>query len=118
MLWIRSSLATTSRRSVFGAPVEDMFRTRIADAIAGRDIAVVVGPCEDEEASGGIDPVINEPFREQGSCPVPLLLLEALPPVPGGIEYRVVGPDLVLWDVHADIVIDVLTEAFRMPSHV
>jgi hypothetical protein len=47
-----------------------------------------------------------------------VLLLEALPPVPGGLEYRVVGPDLVLWDVHAEIVIDVLRDALRAPSFV
>jgi hypothetical protein len=28
------------------------------------------------------------------------------------------GADLVLWDVHADIVIDILLDAFRPLSHV
>jgi hypothetical protein len=83
----------------------------------GRDVAVVVGPCAGEPWSPA-DLVLNEPLGEGASCPVPVLLLEALPPVPGGLEYRVVGPDLVLWDVHAEIVIDVLRDALRAPSFV
>jgi hypothetical protein len=34
--------------------------------------------------------------------------------LPPGIEYRVVAPDLILWDTHAEIVIDLLPGAFLM----
>ena len=112
---IRAARRHAKDGTVFGPPVDEMFRTRIAEATAGRDLAVVLGPCGGESWAA-TDPVVNEPFREHESCPIPLLLLEALPPVPGGLEYRVAGPDLILWDVHADIVIDILREAFRAPS--
>ncbi len=61
---------------------------------------------------------VNEPFREEESYAVPPRLLEQLPPLPGDIQYRILGSGLVLWDVHADIIIDVLPDAFRAPSHV
>ena len=114
---IRSARRHVKEGNIFGPPVEEMIRTRIAEAMAGRDLAVVVGPCGGE-SWGSADLVLNEPLREGASCPVPVLLLEALPPVPGGLEYRIVGPDLALWDVHAEIVIDVLREALRAPSFV
>jgi hypothetical protein len=114
---IRSARRHVKEGNIFGPPVEEMFRARIADAMHGRDVAVVVGPCAGEPW-GPADLVLNEPLGEGASCPVPVLLLEALPPVPGGLEYRVVGPDLVLWDVHAEIVIDVLRDALRAPSFV
>jgi hypothetical protein len=112
---LRSARRHVKEGNIFGPPVEEMIRTRIAEAMAGRDLAVVVGPCGGE-SWGPADLVLNEPLSEGASCPVPVLLLEALPPVPGGLEYRIVGPDLVLWDVHAEIVIDVLRGAFRVPS--
>jgi hypothetical protein len=114
---IRSARRHAKEGNIFGPPVEEMFRTRIADAMRGRDLAAVVGPCGGESWSPTA-PVLNEPLREAASCPFPVLLLEALPPLPGGLEYRVVGPDLVLWDAHAEIVIDILREALRAPSFV
>jgi hypothetical protein len=36
-----------------------------------------------------------------------------LPPLPGELEYRVVGRDLVLLDVIANLVVDVLRDAIR-----
>ena len=114
---IRSARRHVKEGNIFGPPVEEMLRTRIAEAMRGRDLAAVVGPCGGESWSPA-EPVVNEPLREGTGCPVPVLLLEALPPVPGGLEYRVVGPDLVLWDVHAEIVLDILREALRAPSFV
>ena len=112
---IRSARRHVKEGNIFGPPVEEMLRTRIAEAMRDRDLPAVVGPCGGESWSPA-ELVLNEPLREAVSCPVALLLLEALPPLPGGLEYRVVGPDLVLWDVHAEIVIDVLKEALRAPS--
>ena len=42
-------------------------------------------------------------------------LLAALPPLPQELEYRVVGLALVLVDVHADLVLDVLKDALPPP---
>ena len=114
---IRSARRHVKEGTVFGPPVEEMLRTRIAAAMHGRDVAAVIGACG-RESWGPAQVVLNEPLPEGASCPVPVLLLEALPPVPGGLQYRIFGPDLVLWDVHAEIVIDVLRETLRGPSFV
>jgi hypothetical protein len=40
-------------------------------------------------------------------------MIEALPPLPDELQYRIVGRDLVLVDVHANLVVDILREALR-----
>jgi hypothetical protein len=38
-------------------------------------------------------------------------VLQALPPLPPELQYRMVGCDLVLIDVHADLIVDILPYA-------
>jgi hypothetical protein len=38
-------------------------------------------------------------------------VLQALPPLPPELHYRIVGSTLVLIDVHADLIVDVLPYA-------
>jgi hypothetical protein len=40
-------------------------------------------------------------------------VINALPPLRGELQYRIVGRDLVLVDVHANLVVDILREALR-----
>jgi hypothetical protein len=46
------------------------------------------------------------------------VLLHHLPALPSEMEYRIINGSLVLLDVHADIVIDILPDAFRVTSWV
>jgi hypothetical protein len=39
------------------------------------------------------------------------LMIAALPPLPEELEYRFVGRDLVLLDVHAGLIVDILPNA-------
>jgi hypothetical protein len=104
---IRAARRETQQGDIFTPDVADLLRTRLAQMLAGHDISMVTGPRGDESWPADA-PVVNEPFREEASRAVPTPFLQALPPLPGDIEYRIVETDLVLWDVHADIVIDVL----------
>jgi hypothetical protein len=45
-----------------------------------------------------------------------MALLWALPALPGELEYRIVGRDLVLWDEHAALIIDFIPNAFPEQS--
>jgi hypothetical protein len=42
---------------------------------------------------------------------MPQDLLAAFPPLPPELEYRFAHHDLVLWDMHVDLVVDVLRDA-------
>jgi hypothetical protein len=44
------------------------------------------------------------------------ILLQWLPPLPEDLEYRLIDHDLVLWDSHADLILDVLPDAVGRPS--
>ena len=103
---IRAARRHARQGDIFTPDATDMFRRQLAEVLPARDMAAIIVSLGDE--SGQPDaPIVNEPFDEETSHAVPPFLLQALPPLPGGIEYRVVGTDLVLWDVHADIMIDV-----------
>lgn len=55
------------------------------------------------------------PWNDVGSAMWPALL-RALPPLPRELEYRFVNRDLVLIDLHADLIVDILKDALPAPS--
>ena len=54
------------------------------------------------------------PGRQVRVWPAPLLAV--LPALPEELEYRFIGGDLVLVDVHADLIVDILKDALPMPD--
>ena len=42
---------------------------------------------------------------------MPVTVLCQLPPLPEELEYRFVNRALVLWDAHADVIVDVMPDA-------
>jgi hypothetical protein len=114
---IRSARRDAKRGDIFTSDVADVLRLRLTEGLtAAERAALISSPGGEADVAGTA--VVYEPFREEESCGVPLRLLEQLPPLPGDIQYRILGSSLVLWDLHADIVIDVLPDAFRAPFHV
>jgi hypothetical protein len=79
---------------VFAPPVDEFFRQRVHEAL---------GPAERLLLAAA----------DEGLDTLPPRLLQYLPDLPRGIEYRLVQADLVLWDVDAEIIIDVLPDALR-----
>jgi hypothetical protein len=59
-----------------------------------------------------VDIVVNEPVPTWALQDLPDALRGSLPGLPDAIEYRVVDGRLILWDTHAEIVIDALPGAF------
>jgi hypothetical protein len=43
---------------------------------------------------------------------VPPRLLQSLPALPEELQYRIIGLSLVLWDYHANLIVDFLPDAF------
>jgi hypothetical protein len=105
---IRTARARETQVSIFAPPVEGFFRETIGDAIYDIDIEGLV----DDGTEDPLDVMVNEPLPEWALHPVPPALLERLPPVPSAISYKMAAGALVLWDDHAEIVIDALPDAF------
>jgi hypothetical protein len=57
---------------------------------------------------------VNAKYPEGAALPtVPANLLATLPQLPEDLEYRIVGKDLILRDVHANVVVDFIPGIIR-----
>jgi hypothetical protein len=57
-------------------------------------------------------PAVNTPYPEKAAlATVPPLLLDALPKLPEGLEYRFMGNDLILRDTKANLIADFINNA-------
>jgi hypothetical protein len=110
---IRAARREAPQGCIFG-PAAAVFRDTIARAIYDVEIEglVDVAPGEDGFV---LDLALNEPIPAWALSPVPEPLLERLPLLPAAIEYRIVAGALILWDTHAEILIDALPDAFVAP---
>lgn len=104
---IRTARAHATPGDIFAPPVEGLFREFLAGVIDEIDgEGLVTG-----DGDALVDLVINEPVPDWALGPVPRTLLDRLPVLPAGIGYRLAGGALLLWDEHAEILIDALPDA-------
>lgn len=69
---------------------------------------------EDAPAPAQVPIKVNAIYPDAAPLPsVPPNLLASLPKLPEDLEYRVIGQDLILRDVHANLIIDFLPKAIR-----
>ena len=96
--------------------VARMFRRRLATCLSPEEWAAILAELAEDEQGVPVPPValrVNMPWPEQVSFGfVPPQLLHALPPLPVELEYRIIGRSLVLWDHHANLIVDFLSAAF------
>lgn len=108
---IRTARSHARQGDIFTPPVSEMFRDVIAQAIYDVDIeGLIEGDLEADESI--VDLTVLEPIPAWAMEAVPHALLNRFPSLPAAIEYRVVSGALILWDVHAEILIDALPDAF------
>lgn len=106
---IRTARAKAGQGDIFTPRVAAMFRVMVTHAVYDQDIE---GMVESPFAASDflVDLVVNEPVPEWAMTKVPAALLAVLPALPDAIEYRLVEGALILWDVHAEILIDWLAD--------
>ena len=97
---------------VFSPDVADVFRDRIVRAIRQFEVNVwdLVSDMNEEE-SVAPPAVVGEPLPWGAGDGVVRWLNAVLPQLPEGLEYRLVGRDLLLFDTQAKVVVDVLRVA-------
>ena len=111
---IRNARRDVQPGSIFSPEVAAALRALIADALEGRDVEELLQELHAEHPGiEDVRPVINEPLPDETTHHMPLVLLRVLPALPEDVEYRIVYRDLVLWDVHANLVVDCMPNAFR-----
>jgi hypothetical protein len=111
---IRKARVQAQQGDIFLPEVAFALRSLINEALSGRDVESFLAELHEEHpATHGLRAVVNEPLPRGATHQMPVVLLMVLPELPEDVEYRIVNHDLLLWDIHADLVVDYLPEAFR-----
>lgn len=112
---VRAARPDAREGDLFNPRVEPVIRLRIARALETRGLTpAAVRAAELAEADpAGVTLKVNGAFPWAiGTAMVPCIL-EALPPLPPELQYRLVARDLVLIDVHAGLIADIVRNALE-----
>ena len=98
---------------IFTASPAQYFRTVISNTLVRYeyDAADISRWLNDEVLPGAKPPVVNGRYDWRLGAWMWPALLQVLPRLPRELEYRIVGADLVLIDLHANLVVDILENA-------
>jgi hypothetical protein len=112
---IRKARPTVRQGDIFTDDAAAAFRRLIAaTAKAGQvDLQKLMDALNDERRPGAHVPIVNEPYDWRLGAWMWPGLLQELPPLPEDLQYRIVDDDLVLVDLRAGLVVDVLDDAIR-----
>jgi hypothetical protein len=111
---IRTERPDSKQGNVFAPPLARLLRARINQTLIDHHCSV-----DDARVSSRVDGVdytrvklqVNDTFPwVLGAAMLPCLI-EALPPLPPELQYRMVDDVLVLIDVHASLIVDILPYA-------
>ena len=111
------ALGAGIRKARASARPGDIFSPEIAAVIRARIKSGCGGDYESVRATAHHDmgPIpaatVNGKWPGPAMTVMPVTVLCQLPSVPDELEYRFVNRDLVLWDAHADVIVDVMPGA-------
>ncbi|HEY1271171.1 MAG TPA: hypothetical protein VGF08_04275 [Terriglobales bacterium] len=109
---IRMARSKAAQGDIFIPNVAPIFRKLLAQPLHSGDGAKVRSSLRDGKSEHPAVPGINQSFPGGSAIPsAPPTLLSNLPKLPEGIEYRVVGQELVLLDTEANLIVDILPDA-------
>lgn len=112
---LRTARARAREGDIFTPEVSALLRTRIREALEARGYLpdeLIAANLEEADDDAPL-PAVNGPFPWLRGAAMWPSVIEALPWLPEELQYRIVGRDLVLVDVHANLVVDILREALR-----
>jgi hypothetical protein len=125
LLQARSALASAVRDRRAEAKIGDLFtfdvrrtfRKLIARSLVERRIVIsaLMAEVRRQIGPGSFRLAVNEPFPWRLGAAMPSCVLDALPPLPWELEYRIIDHDLVLIDQGSGLVIDILPDALPRP---
>jgi hypothetical protein len=113
---IRSERRNAGRGDIFNPEVADFFRVRLSAAHVSSDFVCASDePYAAEEGSPRCEaptlPLVNSRLGWGTSIRAPEPLADLLPELPLELEYRLEGRALILVDVSANLVVDIVDEA-------
>jgi hypothetical protein len=109
---LRQARATARQGDIFTAEAEQLFRRLIREVFPEGETLRLLSMIAEEMPKALIRPRVNASYPAGASLSVmPTKLLLVFPPLPEELQYRFVDRDLILWDVHANLVVDVVQNA-------
>jgi hypothetical protein len=101
---------------LFTNDIARVLRREIAECLSSEDWeAILAEHAVDEDGNRIVIPALRANMEWPPQVPfnfMPPQLLRVLPPLPPELQYRIIGRSLVLWDHHANLIVDVLPAAF------
>jgi hypothetical protein len=96
---------------LFVPPVTTVIKRRVVDVVQKDNLGPILATIDDEEA-GPKEPSIHMRFPAASPmATMPPSLLAVLPKLPKELEYRIIGSYLILRDVDAALILDVIPDA-------
>lgn len=114
---IRAERADAAQGNIFTPAVARLFRKRIRQALRDTDVAELMGELYEEFPDEmRLEPQVNAPFPRGATYEMPVRIIGVLPGLPGDLEYRIIGLHLVVWDTHANLIVDYMPDAIRVET--
>jgi hypothetical protein len=108
---LRKARAWVREGNVFTPGVAVYLRVVIAETLR-REGITELRDVIDPELAVHMTALVNADYPAGRSVPMmPCSLLAALPPLPPELRYSFVERDLILWDLHAGLIVDVVRDA-------
>jgi hypothetical protein len=97
---------------IFTKPMRNVVRRLLAGVFRGPSGLEIRKTILDEDTAR-IPLLVNTQYPEGAPfSTMPLQVLQGLPKLPDGLEYRFIGERLILLDAHARLIVDVVTKVF------
>ena len=112
---IRSARATAKQGEIFTPEIAQLFRRLMYPEIKGEQGKETKQAIKEDAPNPKAVPLkVNARYPDSAPLPtVPPNLLASLPQLPDDLEYRIVGTDLILRDVQANVIVDYIPKAIR-----
>jgi len=109
---IKAARPEARRGDILTFPVATHLRRVIREALKDVDVeAMLLDLYGEHEMLPDFRPQVHDTYPEWATHAMPAILLLTLPPLPDDIEYRMIGRDLLLLDLRAGLIIDILRGA-------
>ena len=117
---VQVARVTARQGDIITPDVARLFRRRIATCLTPDQWKAVFADRErDEEGEPVEPPPLYVNMEWPGQVPfdqVPPQLLRSLPALPQELQYRIIGRSLVLWDHHANLIVDFVADVFDLTT--
>lgn len=114
---IKGARPNARQGDVFTSDVANVIRGLIARALEGVDAEALLADLYAEDSvPSNFHVRVHDRYPAWATHEMPPVLLHRLPSLPAGLRYQLIDHDLVLWDMDADLVVDVVPDAIVRPA--